>query len=116
MTVERPTQSQLVIDGLSYSDWEDDADRLRELATGTGRVTKRHLARAEKLLSSLDDELEAIAGVAPGLSGFDAIRVGCLRDLLVAFRISVAETHKLLVARTAKPAKPQKAAAQGGIR
>jgi hypothetical protein len=99
-----------VIDGLSYSDWEDDADRLRQLATGTGRVTKRHLAHAEKLLSSIDDELEAIAGVSHGLTGFDAIRVGCIRDLLLAFRISLSETQRLLMAKAAKP-KAQKAAA-----
>lgn len=111
MTVEQPASSPLVIDGLSYSDWEDDADALRQLATGTGRVTKRHLTRIEKLLSSLDDELEAIASVSPGLAGFDAIRVGCVRDLLVAFRISVLETQRLLVARTTKTTKPQKAAA-----
>lgn len=110
MPVERPAFSPLVIDGLTYSDWEDDADRLRQLATGTGRVTKRHLAHAEKLLSSLDEELEAIASVSPGLTGFDAIRVGCIRDLLLAFRVSLGETQKLLVARAAKP-KAQKAAA-----
>jgi phosphate uptake regulator len=101
-----------MIDGLSYSDWEDDADRLRRLATGTGRVTKRHLAQAEKLLSSIDDELEAIASVSHSLTGFDAIRVACVRDLLTAFRISLSETQRLLLARTArKTPKPQKTAA-----
>jgi len=104
-----------MIDGLSYADWEDDADRLRQLANGTGRVTKRHLAQVEKLLASLDDELEAIASVSHTLTGFDAIRVACVRDLLVAFRISVSETQRLLLARPAgkmpKPRKPQKAAA-----
>lgn len=112
MAVVRPSHSALMIDGLSYSDWEDDADRLRQLATGTGRVTKRHLAQTEKLLSSLDGELEAFAGVSHTLTGFDAIRVACVRDLLTAFRISVSETHRLLVARTArKTPRPQKTAA-----
>jgi len=101
-----------MIDGLSYSDWEDDADRLRRLAIGAGRVTKRHLAQAEKLLTSLDEELEAIASVSHSLTGFDAVRVACVRDLLVAFRISVSETQRLLVARTLKKRpKPQKTAA-----
>jgi ribosomal protein S18 len=112
MTVERPASSALTIDGLSYADWEDDADRLRQFATSTGRVTKRHLADAEKLLSRLDEELEAIASVSSTLTGFDAIRVACVRDLLVAFRISVSETHRLLLARTTRrTARPQKAAA-----
>lgn len=106
MTVEYPAGSPLVIDGLSYSDWEDDADRLRLLATGSGRVTKRHLARAEKLIASLSAELEAIDSVGPTLAGFDAIRVACIRDLLLAFEVSVVETQKLLLARMAeKPAK-----------
>jgi ribosomal protein S12 methylthiotransferase accessory factor YcaO len=99
-------------DGLSYSDWEDDADRLRRLATGSGRVTKRHLAQADKLLSSVNEELEAIAGVSHSLTGFDAIRVACVRDLLTAFRISLSETQRLLLARAAKKTpKPHKSAA-----
>ena len=87
MTIGRP-YAALMIAGLSYADWEDDADGLRQLAAGSGRVTKRHLAKAAKLLSSLDEELEAIARVSDSLSGFDAIRVACVRDLLVAFRIT----------------------------
>lgn len=110
MTVERP-HSPLMIDGLSYADWEDSADRLRQLAVGTGRITKRHLARAEEILSSLDDELEAIASVTPALTGFDAIRVACVRDLLVAFRISLSETQRMLVARATKARRGQRAVA-----
>ncbi|WP_423065872.1 hypothetical protein [Devosia sp. CN2-171] len=109
MTVERLAYSPLVIDGLSYSDWEDDADGLRQLATGAGRVTKRHLAHANRLLASLDEELDAIASVSPGLTGFDSIRVGCIGELLAAFRISLAETRRLLEARAAKQhASPRK--------
>jgi len=110
MSANRPSYS-LMIDGLSYSDWEDDADRLRQLANGTGRVSKRHLARAEKLMSNLNEELEAIASVSGSLTGFDAIRVACVRDLLVAFRLSVGETQRLLVARANKPRRPQKTTA-----
>ncbi len=104
MTVERPAYSPLVIDGLSYSDWEDDADRLRRLATGSGRITRRHFEKAEKLLASLKDELDSIDDVTPTLTGFDAIRVGCIHDLLLAFWISVAETHRLLEVRHAERA------------
>src|SRR4051812_19943496 len=111
MPVVEPASSALMIDGLSYADWEDDADRLRQLANGTGRVTKRSLARTEKLLSNLNDEIGAIDSVSHTLAGFDAIRVGCVRDLLVAFRISVRETQRLLIARTNKVRRPQKAAA-----
>jgi hypothetical protein len=92
-----------MIDGLSYADWEDDADRLRQLANGTGRVTKRSLTQTEKLLASLNDEIGAIDSISHTLTGFDAIRVGCVRDLLVAFRISVRETQRLLMSRASKP-------------
>ena len=111
MTIVRPSHTTLMIDGLSYSDWEDSADRLRQLATGKGRITMRHLARAEELLSSLDDELEAIDSVLPTLTGFDAVRVGCVRDLLVAFRISVGETQRLLRARPARKTPKRQATA-----
>ncbi|MDC9825699.1 hypothetical protein PRN20_18350 [Devosia sp. ZB163] len=112
MEVERPAYSPLVIDGLSYSDWEDDADHLRQLAAGSGRVTKKQVAHTEKLLASLQDELDAIDSVSPRLVGFDAVRVGCVRDLLFALRISLLETRRLLEARTAKrPAKSRKAMA-----
>lgn len=94
----------LVIDGLSYSDWEDDADRLRRLATGRSRITDKHLERLEHLLASLDDELEAVDSVLPGLRGFDAVRVGCVRDLIVALREGLLETRRMLDVRIAKRA------------
>ena len=81
-----------------------DADRLRRLATGSGRITRRHFEKAEKLLASLKDELDSIDDVTPTLTGFDAIRVGCIHDLLLAFWISVAETHRLLEVRHAERA------------
>lgn len=103
--VDRPAgNTQLMIDGLSYSDWEDEADQLRRLANGLGTVRKHHVARAQKLLASLQDELDAIDSVSAGLSGFDAVRVGCVRDLVVALRSSLAETLRLLREHAPKPA------------
>ena len=98
--VDRPAgYTHLMIKGLSYSDWEDEADQLRQLANGLGTVRKYHVTRAQKLLASLQDELDAIDGVSAGLTGFDAIRVGCVRDLVVALRSSLAETLRLLKER-----------------
>lgn len=109
MEAKRPAYSPLVIDGLSYSDWEDDADRLRLLALGSGRVTRKHISHARRLLASLQDEIDSIDSVSSALSGFDAIRVGCVRDLLVAFRVSLAETARLLEARApARTTRPRK--------
>lgn len=103
--VDRPAgNTQLMIDGLSYSDWEDEADQLRRLANGLGTVRKHHVTRAQKLLAGLQEELDAIDGVSAGLSGFDAARVGCVRDLVVALRSSLAETLRLLRQQAPKPA------------
>ena len=102
--MESSAYTPLVIDGLSYSDWEDDADRLRRLASGRGRITPKHLARLEQLLASLGDELDAVDSVLPGLKGFDAIRVGCIRDLIVALREGLLETRRMLELRLAKRA------------
>lgn len=96
--------TQLMINGLSYSDWEDEADQLRRLVNGAGTVRKHHVAEAQKLLASLQEELDAIDSVSAGLSGFDAIRVGCVRDLVVALRSSLAETLRLLRVRAPKRA------------
>jgi hypothetical protein len=103
--VDRPgVTTSLMIKGLSYSDWEDEADQLRQAATGLGAVRKNHLTRAQKLLSDLQDELDAIDSVSPTLTGFDAIRVGCVRDLLVALKVSLEETQRLLKERAPKSA------------
>ncbi len=102
---DRPAgYTHLMINGLSYSDWEDEADQLRRLANGLGTVRKHHVTRAQKLLASLQEELDAIDSVSAGLTGFDAIRVGCVRDLVVALRSSLAETLRLLRERAPKPA------------
>jgi hypothetical protein len=106
--VESSAYPALVIDGLSYSDWEDDADRLRRLATGRGRITPKQLARLEQLLASLGDELDAVESVLPGLRGFDAVRVGCVRDLIVALRDGLLETRRMLEMRMAKRANRSK--------
>jgi hypothetical protein len=92
----------LKINGLSYLDWEDEADRLRELAEKRGRVLKRDLAGAHKLLANLGAELEAIDRVHPGLSGLDAVKVRCTRDLLVALQAGLSETLRRLQDRPAK--------------
>ena len=103
-TVDRLiSDAHLMIKGLSYSDWEDEADQLRRLANGQGTVRKYHVTRAQKLLASLQDELDAIDGVSAGLNGFDAIRVGCVRDLVVALSSSLAETLRLLRELAPKP-------------
>ncbi len=95
--VDRPAgYTHLMINGLSYSDWEDEADQLRRLANGLGTVRKHHVTEAQKLIASLQAELDAIDGVSAGLTGFDAIRVGCVKDLVVALRISLMETQRLL--------------------
>src|SRR5687768_7134677 len=101
--VDRPAaKPHLMIRGLSYSDWEDEADQLRLLANGLGTVRKHHVTQAQKLLASLQDELDAIDSVSGGLTGFDAIRVGCVRDLVVALRSSLTETFRLLRERIPK--------------
>lgn len=103
--VDRPAgYTQLMINGLSYSDWEDEADQLRRLANGLGTVRKHHATRAQKLLASLQEELDAIDSVTAGLTGFDAVRVGCVRDLIAALRSSLAETLRLLRERAPKRA------------
>ncbi len=104
MQVESSAYAPLTIDGLSYSDWEDDADRLRRLARGSGRVTRKHIAHAERILGSLQDELDAVDSVSAGLSGFDAVRVRCVRDLIVALRAGLLETQRQLEARMPKRA------------
>jgi hypothetical protein len=101
-----------MINGLSYSDWEDEADRLRQLANSARAVRRAYLTRAQKLLANLEDELSAIDSVSANLSGFDAVRVGCIRDLLVALRISLDETLRLLHARApGASTRPRKARA-----
>lgn len=101
--VDRPAgYAHLLIKGLSYSDWEDEADQLRRLANGVGTVRKYHVTRAQKLIANLQDELDAIDSVSAGLSGFDAIRVGCVSDLVVALRSSLMETLRLLRERAPK--------------
>jgi hypothetical protein len=90
------TTNVLKINGLSYDDWEDEADRLRLAASRRGRVLKRDLMRTQKLLTNLDAELEAIDGVNASLKGIDAVRVQCTRDLLVALHANLAETLKRL--------------------
>lgn len=110
--LDRPAGTYLMINGLSYSDWEDEADQLRRLGNGLGTARKYHVTRAQKLLASLQEELDAIDSVSPGLTGFDAIRVGCVRDLVVAMRSSLEETLRLLRERVPKRAsRPRKTAA-----
>jgi hypothetical protein len=86
----------LKINGLSYDDWENEADRLRLAASRQGRVLKRDLTRTQKLLTNLDAELEAIDRVSASLKGIDAVRVQCTRDLLVALQAGLAETLRRL--------------------
>ncbi len=99
--MNQPAAYSLKINGLSYADWEDEADRLRQAAAKPGRILKRDLSRVQKLLANLEDELEAIDGVFPGLSGLDAVRVQCTRDLLIALQASLNETLRRLQDRAA---------------
>ena len=87
----------LKINGLSYADWEDEADRLRAAAAGgRGRSRKRDISRAAELIAKLERELESIKGVQWGLEGTDAIRVQCTKDLLVALLAGLTETLRRL--------------------
>jgi hypothetical protein len=98
-----PAADTLKINGLSYADWEDEAERLRaETSVRRRHSRKRDLARTTTLLADLGDELEAIDRVRSGLSGPDAIRVDCVRDLLVALQASLTETLRRLEERAAK--------------
>jgi hypothetical protein len=99
--MNQPAAHSLKINGLSYADWEDEADRLRQAAARPGRILKRDLSRVQKLLANLGDELEAIDRVLPGLSGLDTVRVQCTRDLLVALEASLNETLRRLQDRAA---------------
>jgi hypothetical protein len=95
----------LKINGLSYVDWEDEADRLRELAGKRGRIPKRDIARVRKLLANLGGELEAIDRVYPGLSGLDAVKVQCTRDLVVALQAGLTETLRRMQDRPVRQAR-----------
>jgi hypothetical protein len=103
MEVDRPdAYAPLKIKGLSYADWEDEADKLRQSAMGRTPLRKRDVTRTQDLLKSLDEELEAIDRVDRGLTGIDAIRVSCVRALVIALRASLAETLRRLEERAAK--------------
>ncbi len=98
----------LKINGLSYLDWEDEAYRLRQLAAKRGRPLKRDVARLRKLLANLGAELEAIDSVYPGLSGLDAVRVQCTRELVVALQAGLTETLRRMQDRPAEPVRSSK--------
>src|SRR5687768_10470392 len=103
--MNQPAAYALKINGLSYLDWEDEADRLRELAGKRGRIPKRDVARVRKLLANLGGELEAIDSVYPGLSGLDAVKVQCTRDLVVALEAGLTETLRRMQDRPARQAR-----------
>jgi hypothetical protein len=100
--MNQPAAYALKINGLSYADWEDEADRLRQIAARKGRILKRDSKRTQELLASLAAELEAIDQVLPGLRGLDAIRVQCTRDLVVALQAGLGETLRRMEDRPAK--------------
>jgi hypothetical protein len=100
--MNQPAAYALKVNGLSYADWEDEADRLREIAGRSGRILKRELTRVQKLLANLGEELEAIDHVYPSLSGVDAVRVQCTRDLLVALQAGLTETLRRMQDRPAR--------------
>jgi hypothetical protein len=100
--------SFLKINGLSYADWEDEADRLRTAAaSGRSRSRKRDISRAAELIAKLERELESIKGVQLGLEGIDKIRVQCTKDLLVALLAGLNETLRRLQSRLARAEEPK---------
>jgi hypothetical protein len=108
--MNQPAAYALKINGLSYADWEDEADRLRQIAARKGRILKRDSKRTQELLASLVEELEAIDQVLPGLRGLDAIRVQCTRDLVVALQAGLGETLRRMEERPSKRAPTSDAA------
>jgi hypothetical protein len=100
--MNQPAAYALKINGLSYADWEDEADRLRQVAARKGRILKRDSKRTQELLANLAAELEAIDHVLPGLRGLDAIRVQCTRDLVVALEASLSETLRRIEDRPSR--------------
>ena len=100
--MNQPAAYALKINGLSYADWEDEADRLRQVAARKGRILKRDSKRTQELLANLAAELEAIDGVLPGLEGLDSIRVQCTRDLVVALEASLSETLRRMEDRAGR--------------
>ena len=100
--MNQPAAYALKINGLSYADWEDEADRLRQVAARKGRILKRDSKRTQELLANLAAELEAIDDVLPGLKGLDSIRVQCTRDLVVALEASLSETMRRMEDRAGR--------------
>jgi hypothetical protein len=91
-----PKTPDLQLRGLSYSDWEDEAAQLRQSVNALAPERKRAIKRAQQMLAGIDAELEAMASVDVTLGGFDAIRLGLVRDLLLALRANLLETLKRL--------------------
>jgi len=91
-----PPRPDLKLRGLSYSDWEDEAAQLRLQFGAPAAQRRRAIKRADEMLASVDDELEAMASVIGTLDRLDAIRLRCVRDLLIALRASLEETSRRL--------------------
>jgi hypothetical protein len=99
-----PPPPDLKLRGLSYSDWEDEAAQLRLQIGARAAQRKRAINRADEMLASVDDELEAMASVIGTLDRPDAIRLRCVRDLLIALRASLEETSR----RLSEPPSPRR--------
>ncbi len=91
-----PKTPDLQLRGLSYSDWEDEAAQLRLNVNALAPERKRAIKRAQEMLAGIDEELDAMASVDVSLGGFDAIRLGLVKDLLLALRANLLETSKRL--------------------
>jgi hypothetical protein len=91
-----PPRPDLKLRGLSYSDWEDEAAQLRLQVSAPATQRRRAIKRAKEMLASVDDELEAMDLVAGTLDALNAVRVRCVRDLLIALRASLVETSRRL--------------------
>jgi hypothetical protein len=98
-----PPRPDLQLRGLSYSDWEDEAAQLRLQVSAPAVQRRRAIKRAQEMLASIDDELEAMAQVAGTLDPLDAVRVRCVRDLLIALRAGLVETSKRLSEARSRP-------------